>query len=398
MNSSFRSLLFSFFLLSSILHPRLSANPETEGETTGDDDAFFEEWLRGDDLLDLDNLGPGNLAAPSLWEGEAKISTGAGYRDNALMSPTDPKGGGFLFGSLQASALRLGERVRLSLFGNIEHLEFDKNLPGDSFASFFSLANIPLQNDKSVNIATQAFWMDQVVEVETLGGTDQRTRVRSSGLELIPSLRTDWANSTFSEAFLLASRMMSHDDEVSNYWEIGSRVAAGWSAANSTLTLSLTYREHHFDDRPALTAEGTLIEGAQVKFRLLEPGAAFRHAWGKKGQWQSNSGLGIEHRRDNQTDYFSYDRIRASQQIRYRVADWEFEASVRYSHYSYKVQRTSEESLRRRELWGGRLEVRRSLTEELDVFGRYDRDTSDSNDRADAYDTNTWTVGMGWQF
>lgn len=396
MSNPLRSILLCILLGPSILTPPLSADTEMP-ERSADDDAFFEEWLRGDDLLSLDELG--NLPAPSVWEGEATISTGIGYRDNVMLSPSDPKGGGFLLGGFESSVLRLSERFNLSLFLDVEHLEFERSLPSDTFASFFALGSFPASGDITVNIASRSFWMDQVVEVATFAGTDKRMRVRSSGVDLVPSLRKDWANNTFSEAFLLVSRTMSQEEEVSDYWEVGPRISAGWSPAKSELSLSLAYFERHFDDRRAFTAEGAPIEDTEVKFRRIESGAAFRHEWGARGQWHSNSYLGIEFNRDNETDYFSFDRIRASQQIGYEVGDWEFEASIRYSHYSYKVQRTSLDGpLRRRQLWGGSVEARRVLTRQLEVFGRYERDTADSNDRADAYDMNTWTVGLGWQF
>lgn len=405
MSSPFCSILF---LLSSIVAAPLAANAETAEEPTAEGDTFFDEWLRGDDLLNLNELGVGHpdevrdletLPAPSAWEGSAKLSAGVGYRDNVLLSPSDPKGGGFLLGGLESSLLRLSERLDLTFFLDIEHLEFDRDLPSDTFASFYSLGSIDVTGDKTINIATRALWIDQVVEVATRAGTDERMRIRSSGVDLIPSLRKDWANSIFSETFLLVSRTMSQEDEVSDYWEVGPRISAGWSPANSELTLSLAYFERHFDDRRAFTAEGVPLENTQVKFRRVDSGAAFRHEWGENRQWHSNSWLGLEFNRDNETDYFSYNRIRASQQISYQLEAWEFAASIRYSHYSYEVQRTSPDGpRRRRELWGGSLEIRRDLTSQLEVFGRYERDAANSNDRADVYEMNTWTVGLGWQF
>lgn len=371
----------------------LAANEQVE-----EDEEFFEKWLRGDDLDDLADVGL--IEAPPLWEVEGKLSGGAGYRDNVMMSAFQPEDGAFLLGSFDLTLFRLGDRFQFSLILTADHLEFlfDEDLPNDTFASAFSHLKFLIREDLSAGLSLRTFYLDQVVDVSSLEQpTEPAMDVRSYGIGLAPSIRKEWAKRFFAEGSFSALR-----HEVSapldDYWEYGPKVAAGWTPSNREFALSLEYLTRDYDQAMARSAEGTSLEGTSLEFRIVRPEISYRHTWGE-GKWQSQSRAGFEFNRDNETGYFAYDRLRLFQRLTYRAHGWKIEGALGYSLADYKVQRTDPAGERRRRHgWAGDLTARRDLTGQLKIFARYERDEVRSNDRDTQYTVNTWATGLEWRF
>src|SRR5690606_16471434 len=106
-------------------HVNLAAGEVDRGD---EEDASFQEWLRGDDLDDFSEFEAAELdellAPLSVWDVETSVSTGSGYRDNVLGSAVESKGSAFLLGGFESTVLHVGEGPTFSLFLEAEHLEF----------------------------------------------------------------------------------------------------------------------------------------------------------------------------------------------------------------------------------------------------------------------------------
>jgi hypothetical protein len=373
-----------------------------EGPDGLEEDPYFEAWLRGDDLALLELPPLDSLLPPRAeWDLGATLTTGVGYRDNVMLSAVNPRGGTFLLGGFELSFLRLPiGGTQFSLFLEGEHLQFvtGDDLPSDTFVSAYSQLSFPLANSCTFGVGLTAFYLDQMIDLATADLPLEPIRMQGYGITPNTFLRKEWANQVFVTTSLSASRQL-FEEPLHEYWEYGPKIALGVSPSNREFTLSLEYLNRSYDDRRALSAEGAQLPGTQLAFGILRPEIEARVAWGKDHRWQSRSRLGLEFNRDNQTDYFAYDRIRVSQQWGFHHHGWDLQARFRYSFYDYKVQTIPNSSATRKRHSGGLgLEARRRLWSQLDLSVRYDLEKVVSNESETDYDVTTVTVGFGWIF
>lgn len=391
----YTTILSSFALLAGAPSSFSASDPIVPEE-----DESIEEWLRGDDLkaLEIDDID--DLLDPiPLWDVDTTLNTGVGHRDNVMLSAFEPEEGTFFLAGFETMVLRVPkEGPQLTFFLDAEHLEFfsDSDLPNDTFLSGYSRLTVPVPQDFTVSFGLLGFYLDQMIDVATSDTPVEPIQVRGHGITVDSKVRKDWVTDFFAESSVSASRQ-EYRDPLHDYWEYGPQLSTGWSPADSEISFSIEFLERAYDDRRAFSAEGDPIAESDVRFRILRPQMDLRHAWGEG--WHSHSQLRLEFNRDDDSDYFAYDRVRVTQQLGYRVENWEIQGRVRYSFFDYAVQQVpGTEETRRRHSWGFGLEARRQLTDSLDLFGRYDREEVHSNEPETDYDVNTWTVGLGWKF
>lgn len=364
-----------------------------------EEEAALEEWLRGDELKALEIPGLDDLLRPlPLWNSETKISAAIGHRNNVMLSAVEPKEGGFVLAGLESSLLRLPpEGPRFSLFLHAEHLQFFSNdLPNDTSVAAHSEASFTLPRDLTLQFRWVGYYLDQVMDLSTLQAPIPPVQVRGYGLSPGVSLRKKWQNKLFVETSALAL-WQEYQAPLYDYLEYGPKIAAGFSPASSETSLSLQYLERDYDDRPARSAEGAELP-TELNFQILRPEVQVSYAWGEGSRWRSRSLLGLEFVRDNESDYFSYDRIRLYQQLAFQQGSWKLQGRVSYSLFDYEVQTVpGTGETRRRHSWGAGLEAGRNLTDRLQLFARYDFEKVRSNEPETDYQVDTMALGLTWK-
>jgi hypothetical protein len=384
------------------LHGICLAEPPPDREEFWEEDPYFESWLRGDDLAVLDpaNLGLPPAPLPS-WDLSATVAAGVGYRDNVMLSAFNPSGGAFLLGGFELSFLRLPtEGVQFSFFLEGEHLQFvtGNDLPSDTFISAYSQLSFPLPEKVTLGVGLIGFHLDQMVDLATADLPLEPIRMRGYGITPNTFARKDWPNRLFLSASLSASRQI-FEEPLHNYWEYGPKMTLGISPAHREFSMSLEYLNRSYDDRRALSAQGASLPDTDVAFQILRPEIQARFTWGEDHQWQSRTQLGMEFNRDNETDYFAYDRIRILQQLGFRHQGWDLQGRLRYSFHDYKVQQIPNSSANRtRHAWGLGLEARRRLLEKLDLSIRYDWEKVFSDEAETDYEVNTVSARLQWHW
>lgn len=372
----------------------------------------------------------------AFWDKSLNLRAGFGYKDNVLLSATEPIDSAFFQSGLELSLWRLpgaGWEVSFYLDGTdwryfaSPHFRIDTNLPPDELARV-QAAQRQLQRDFgdeqfvtalaqvkqrlaeawTVAASVQYFYQNQVFDATDSLGAFATVKAQGHGLTVRPSLRRDLPGRLWAELEGEAGRQFFAsplDDE----WHGGPRLTLGHSyGRRSEMTAGFRSEVRAFDTRRQFDAEGFAMPDTRLRFWQHAAELRWLHYWDQGRRWRTTARVNYAWNEDNGQGFYDYVRYRFGAQVRYRARRWEVAAQGRVSHYDFDVQQValpgeepgSVRGFARRRKTDFELSLRgeRHLRRGLKAFGEFVFDRSDSNQGFNNYLANTLLLGFDWQF
>ena len=337
-----------------------------------------------------------------LWQYTLSLRTGAGYRDNVLLSPSAPQGSAFVTEGLDFALSRLpldGWGLNLVVSGDDER--YLQNVPSDG--TDFWLADITIKrflgNHWEAGIESQENYLDEVDFVDTAAGP-QVVEIQGNTLKMKPFVRRNLGTNYWVELDFPAAREIL-DAPLDNIWEYGPQLQLDFNNDKKTeIGLSYRIQQLDHDSWPALTAEGLTIGTRNLS--VVEQGAEvhWRQFWDAENHWSTYTKLDFTRDEDNGGNFFNFDEYSLAERLRYETKNWQITATLRGSYRDYPVQRidltagpTLNEVLVHATVHG-----ERRLKKWLKLYAEYDYERVLSNLTDIRYQDNTFTVGLIWEF
>lgn len=344
-----------------------------------------------DDAEDSFRVGVGEIAA----------SAGIGYRENALYSEILPIDSSFAYtaveGALQKDFLATGsEWVTMFLLDNRSYLS-RSDLSDETFGMLMSEFGKYATIDGRLALEFQYVYLSQAFDASFDIEEENRVLLRIQE----PGLAFKW-NSFFwkfeYETTIGASRMY-FQDSANDYETIDWELEAAHKIDDrSTFFASVNGYFRDYTDRNARDIDGFRID----ETRLGTDRVAFESGYQRtfqlgafQGEWELE-GI-FRQRRDRHSGYYDRDRLKLGLDAELKGEKWTFYADLYYAESEYLNQIADDDALRQSDEWVWEIEANRQLNEHWSVFGRINREISDSNESFFSYRTNSILLGLSYR-
>lgn len=338
------------------------------------------------------------------WTMNASLSGAAGYRENVLLSSTNPVGSGFARGEVEAMLLRLPTGgLDGYLFLNAIETRYFSTTKTDHERTAFLVGEVRWQPVDSLkgSLQAQGYHQDQVFDVSTTETSLDTALLKMTGFTLTPALRWNFTPQWWLEAKAVARRD-SFDRDLDGYddGEARFRVGRTWGHGSEwSLEASRRWRAH--DSREQFSAGGRPLTGTLLKARLTEFGTQLSWVVDAERHWRFTGALAREENRDNGSGYFDYDRDVIAAGLTWDCDPWEIQLGIGHSDYDFPVQLVgfgiAPEHRRKKETLAT-IEVTRHLTASLALFAFFEAERSTSNDARSQFQNNTGYAGIRWSW
>lgn len=337
-----------------------------------------------------------------LWQYTLSLRTGAGYRDNVLLSPSDPQGSAFVTGGLDYSLSRVpldGWGVDAIFSGDDER--YLQNVPSDG--TDFWLTDITfkrfLGDNWETGIESTENYLDEVDFVDTITGPEA-VEIQGNILKLKPFVRRNLGTNWWAQLDFPAAREIL-DAPLDNIWKYGPQLELGFSDDKKTeVTVSYEIQQFDHDTWPALTADGATIGTRNLSVVEQRAELDWRQFWGAENHWSTDTKLGFTMDEDNGGKFFNFNEYSVAERLRYEMGNWQFTATLRGSYLDYPVQRTDliDGPTLNEILLHATLRGERRLKKWLKLYAEYNYERVLSNLPDIRYQANTITAGLIWEF
>lgn len=353
-------------------------------------------------LLTL-NLGAVDLTNQSpiaVWDGTARGTVGAGYRDNVLRTSVASESSGFLLTTADASFMRLsetGSQILLLLWGEDIRYFDSASVSKEQIFSFTAQGAVPLGAGDELGAMMQYIYQNQIVDASETEANLQRLLVEGHGLTFLPhwkhTLRPGWVwqvEGTVDRQLYAA--------DLDDFWEGGGRLSLAYEhSRRSEWAISFQSKHRIYDSREQFDSSGLAIPDTSLVYWRPELGAQWRYYWDESRHWRTTTKAGLLLNRDNGSGYFNYDRVQFSEQLRWSRGAWEVTGLARFGWYFYREQRIGNE-YRDRSYVLLELKAERRLGKHWLLHAAAEWEWNYSNDPLDEY--RDWMIngGIGVEF
>ncbi len=339
----------------------------------------------------------------SPWTWVVDLWADAGYQDNLLLSKDAREASSFaqLGGQVGLMRIPLGRfHFQTSVTG--QEKRFIDGLSVDHERSFTSATEMSLDIGQTWRALLEVNYLfqDQVYDASVNETNLTSLPVMSHTVESRPGIRRDFNGGWWSELGANLLRQSFQQDDLDGYWEAGPRWLVGRRyGRNSEISAEAGVYQRWYDERVTYTSTGTPVDGDPLSYCATSLTLQWKHHWDERRRWRTISRATLERNQDNGSDYFGYDRVTVSEQLRYRTKKWECRAQIRFSHYVYGLQEADDQrSKRTRSSLRATLHGEYHLTQNLSVHGDYELERAISNRSLDEYTSNTVSLGLGYDF
>jgi hypothetical protein len=344
------------------------------------------------------------LALPG-WNLTTTLGAGAGYRDNVLLSPTQPSGRGFARGTLEAMLLRLPVRgFDGYVFLSADEIRYFSTAQTDHERTVFLLTEARWQASAAwkFGLPVQAYHVDQVVDVSATQAVLDTAQLKVTGLTFGPTARWNFTPAWWAEA-KGTGRSDHFKDDVDGYFESEGLVRLGRSWKNgSEFSLAWASRWRDHDSRPQYALGGRPLTGTHLKFRQNEATAKLELVADEKKQWTAKFAATVEQNRDNGSGYFDFNQRHFVAGLDWRPdPSWEVEFSASVAHYDFRNQLIGigiTPETRHKNDYQASVEVTHQLTAAWSLKASYEWERARSNDDRSQYRLNTVYLGVQWNW
>jgi hypothetical protein len=340
---------------------------------------------------------PGDFRAPA-WSTLVTASFAAGYRDNLLLSPTNPESSPLLRAQLDLMTLK----VPVGNFDGFVYLNIaeDRYLSGertDHERTIILAGEARWQRSDTFKAgwALQSYHMDQVLDVSVTETDLSTAQLQVTGFVTGPNIRWD-----FAPAFLEAKATGRRDryrSDVDGYFESEAFLRAGAAFGRHEVGVSAARRMRDHDSRPQFTISGRPISGSILETRQMDAIADWTIHLGDDKKRRMVTSVGRQWNRDNGSGYFNFERDLARTRLYWKTGDWEHELGLEYNRYEFPGQFVGigiNPELRYKREIRGSWEVTRQLSRKLAAFLVVQREQSSSNDDRSRFTVQTIYAGV----
>jgi hypothetical protein len=336
------------------------------------------------------------------WHPSVAVTTGAGYKDNVLLSHFNGEESAFIKSGLEFFLLRLpeeGPEFHLTLTGDdVRYLKSD-SIEKEQLA--FGHANISqiFGNNWKASLGLEGVYLDQVLDVSIIETNLVSLKVQGEQLKATPGITRDFAELGAVELTFPFSRQW-YSAPIDDLWEYGPSLSFIRPYGHeSEWRLSFVYSRRDYDNRPRTEEDGTPIPGTTIALNQHHVDFVWRHHFDAERRWRATTKLSYKLNQDNGSGYFDYLRFQAGQQIRYRTKAWEISGEARVGYYDYVIQRVGGDGpVRERAELRFIARVERQFTGWLRAFGEYEFEQTLANQDIEEYSVNVVTAGLMWEF
>ena len=339
------------------------------------------------------------------WSWSAALETGAGYRDNLLLSSTAEERSGFLHAAAELLLLRVpGQGLEAAFFLQAEGRRFWSGRTVHQEASAW-LQGEPAWRPApgwKWSLPVSAYHDDRVLDVSDTDVERLIAETRLVGLLGGPQVRWDFADRWHVEAQVAGDRVR-HEDGVNDAEVVRGLFRLGWRPLPSwEAKVSFWQRERAYARRVQYSAAGRPLLGTRLRFAETEGEFSLAYRWGPGERWRTMGRLGGRRLDDNGSGYFAHREWRGEQQLEWADDHWKLRAEVGLRELAFGVQSVGlgiDPPARRRTELSGSLRVERQLAGDWSLIAHFSREHVRSNDPLGAYRVNEGLLALrrGWE-
>ena len=344
------------------------------------------------------------LAEIPNWSLTTMLSAASGYKDNILLSSSNPVGSGFFRGEAEATLLRLPTAgLDGYVFLNVIETRFFSAQQTDHERTAFLVGEVRWEPSDALKWSFQAqgYHQDQVFDVSTTEISLDTSVLKITGFSLMPGVRWNFRPQWWLDVKAVA-RSDSYDRDLDGYDDGEARIRVGQSWGHgSDWSFGGGRRWRAHDSREQFSTGGRPLSGTILKARLTEFGTQLNWVLDAEKRWQVNGALWREQNRDNGTGYFDYDRDLIMVGATWAQDPWEIQLGFSRSDYEFPVQLVGigiAPEHRRKKETRVTIDLKRRLAETWELFGRFETERSTSNDDRSRFRVNSGYVGISWSW
>jgi hypothetical protein len=331
----------------------------------------------------------------SPWDWSASVRSGAGYKDNILLSEFFKESSIFTFNEADFFVFRVpvdGWELTSVLTG--EDRRFWQSETVDKEQLLLATVDVKkaFAERWKAGWNLQYFYNDQVFDASVSEGLPFRVRARLHRFSGGPSLNLDLPGQRRVELTFALIRQ-NFELPLDDSWELGPRLLfAQKYGAGSEFTAMVQWRHRTYDTRASFRPEPH-----SLSFDVPEMELGIGHYWDESKHWKSRGRLGLELNEDNGAGFFDYRRWKASQELDFTSGRFEATLKTGFLHYEYMHQFVPDGRARRRTelLFGGR--VRRELIKRLSLFAEAEHEWVLATDVEERYHATSVWAGLEWE-
>jgi len=337
------------------------------------------------------------------WTLTTNVSAAAGYRDNVLLSPSQPQGSGFFRAEVEAMFLALPVKgFDGYVFFDAVELRFFSASQTDHERSAFITSEIHWQtavDPLKASLAVQAYHHDQVFDVSVTEINLDTAALKVLGISAAPFVRWSFPQIGWVELKASGRREVYADDlDALKEGEGSLRLGRDWGYG-SEISISAAERWRAHDSREQYTVGGRPLAGSRLKIRQKELRAQLAYVVDQKKLWRITLAAALEENRDNGTGYFDFHRKQITAGVAWQPTGWAIRLSAGIVKYDFLVQQVGfgiTPENRHKAEFRLNVEVIRHLTKAWALVASYEGERARSNDDRSRFRINTSYLGLQW--
>jgi hypothetical protein len=338
----------------------------------------------------------------SVWGKLISVRALAGYKDNVLLSTRETDSSPFVGMSLEAISWRpvgLDGEFRAFLVG--EHRQFLDAAELEQEQTLVAQVQYEhhLGLEWTLRTPAEYLYVDQILDVSATEDVVRAVRVLGHIVSVRPALQRHWVPGTLE--LELSGMRLIYADPLDPSWEMGTQLK--WEqhfSAGSRGDIAYGFGQAWYDEEPERTESGEPILGTRRRMQRHDLALGLVQEWGVRKDWRLTVLASGRYATDQGSGYYDYVRPAAALRLRYRRGPWLAEGRIRFRHYHYLTQSSSETggSLRRRAEVLAEVRGERELLPWLRVFAELQHEETFANRRFEEYSVNTVSGGLEVSF
>jgi hypothetical protein len=339
----------------------------------------------------------------SLWNYSAEVRGAFGYKDNLLLSHSDPQGSSFWMSTAEVMLFRLPTQGwQFNFFAEASDVRYfnSASVHDEQVALAIAQLSKEFSSGWKSTVGLNYMYQNQVCDFSTTY-TDQGSVGQILGHSVTPrwNLRKN-IGPLWMECELSGTRQWL-DEPLDTYWQFGPRASVGYKWERGTeMVFSYQYARLDYDNREQVNSAGATIPNTLLALNIYLTELSLTHLWDAQGRWRTITSLGYGASIDNGSGFYDYTEYRLSQQLRYHQDKWEITARARLGWYDYTTQTVSatDTDLRHKTAVNLMVRLERMLAKHLKAHVAYTWDCSISNLNFDDYQANVVMGGLALVF
>lgn len=347
------------------------------------------------------------LEAMPRWKFSATARTGVGYKDNVILSHTDPQASGLVRGGADFFLWRLpllpDRGFDYFALVRAEGTRYFRRNVVDHEGEASIVTEWRYRKDDSFGVAlnVNGLYFDQVLDVSD---TDvQRIVVASKKTVAMLPATVRWAPRPWWWIEVQGGpKSERHRDGVYNARVEEGTLQFGWKPAERFEARVMgNHSRRRFSSREQYSAGGRPLAGTELRITEREAEVRFDFRLDAAGHWKTSSRFARLEYADNGSGYFNYRQERVRQRLQWESDTWavRFDGTAKRRDFELMTVGVGiAPPLRVKEQFAIELQVERKLSDRWSVSASYLWERSRCNDAIASYRMNEGLLGATWSW